>query len=360
MAVAYQPDYATPPGWTLQEVLDERSMSQADLARRTGLSPKLISQIVNGLAPITAGTAVRLERAAGVPARLWINLESRYREHQVRLADEEELAEQVDLLEELPIKAMVRMELLTKRARPVDRLREVLGFFGVANRDAWRSWADDLLKAASFRKSRGSSPGALAVWLRLGEIGMLKVPCAPWSPERFRTVLDRARTLTLQTDPAVWGPQLVEECASAGVALVPVPNVSGAKAQGASRWIAPERALIQLSDRCRWSDIFWFSFFHEAGHILDETRRRIDIHYRGVDNSGPSEDKADSFAQELLIPPRRSPGLRKLATNSDVIEFAGDLGIHPGLVVGRLQYEGIWPFSRGNRLRQRLVIGANH
>ena len=84
MVAAYEPDYATPPGWILQEVLDERSMNQADLARRTGLSPKLVSRIVNGRAPITAAAAVRLERATGIPARLWANLESRYRERQVR------------------------------------------------------------------------------------------------------------------------------------------------------------------------------------------------------------------------------------------------------------------------------------
>ena len=89
MAVVYEPDYATPPGWTLREVLDDKSISEADLARRTGLSPKLISRILNGRAPITAGAAVRLEKAAGVPARLWINLESRCREHQARLAEKE-------------------------------------------------------------------------------------------------------------------------------------------------------------------------------------------------------------------------------------------------------------------------------
>ena len=87
MVVAYEPDYATPPGWTLQEVLDEKSMKQADLVRRTGLSSKLVSQILNGRAPITDGTAARLERATGIPVRLWINLESRCREHQVRLRE---------------------------------------------------------------------------------------------------------------------------------------------------------------------------------------------------------------------------------------------------------------------------------
>ena len=359
MVAAYEPDYATPPGWTLQEVLDERSMNQADLARRTGLSPKLVSQIVNGRAPITAATAVRLERATGIPARLWANLESRYREHQVRLSENEDLARQVDFLEELPIREMVRMGLLTEQAGPIDRLREVLNFFGVAGVGAWRAWADDLLGAASFRKPPSSSPGSLELWLRLGEVGMLKVPCAPWNRTRFRAVLDQARTLTRHPDSAVWSAQLIEECASAGVALVPVPDVSGAEAQGASRWVAPDRALIQFSDRCRWSDVFWFSFFHDARRVLDESKRRIYIHCKVPDaDSDPSEEKADSFAQDLLIPPRSAPRLQELATPDDVIRFAADLGIHPGIVVGRLQREGIWAHHTGNSLRQQLVVGG--
>lgn len=93
MVAAYGPDSAAPPGWTLQEVLDEKSMTRADLARRTGLPLKLVGRIMNGRAPITTDTAVRLERETGIPARLWINLESRYREHQVRLGKNEDSAE---------------------------------------------------------------------------------------------------------------------------------------------------------------------------------------------------------------------------------------------------------------------------
>ncbi|MCY4632516.1 MAG: HigA family addiction module antitoxin [bacterium] len=92
----YSPDYATPPGWTLEEKLEELSMSQAELARRTGLSTKHIDQIVRGKVPITTEVAWRLERATGVPDRLWNNLESRYQEHQARLVEEANLAEQVD------------------------------------------------------------------------------------------------------------------------------------------------------------------------------------------------------------------------------------------------------------------------
>ena len=81
----YSPDYATPPDWTLEEALAELSMSRVDLARRSGLSTEHIDRIIRGQGPITGDTARRLERATGLPERLWNNLESRYQEHQARL-----------------------------------------------------------------------------------------------------------------------------------------------------------------------------------------------------------------------------------------------------------------------------------
>ena len=89
MTYPFSPDYATPPGWTLEETLEELSMSQAELARRTGLSTKHIHQIVRGMVPITTDVAQRLERATGVPDRLWNNLESRYREYRAGLVSED-------------------------------------------------------------------------------------------------------------------------------------------------------------------------------------------------------------------------------------------------------------------------------
>ena len=273
----YSPDYATPPGWTLEETLEELSMSQAELARRTGLSTKHINQIVQGKVPITTATARRLERATGVPDRLWNNLESRYQEHRARLAEEATLANQVDLLDELPIKSMVTLGILTKRADPVTRLREALAFLGVSDRHAWDATFSHYQVA--FRKSmaRESNDGAIAVWLRMGEIEASHLDCDPWSADRFRQALATARSLTGEPDPGVWYPALVEECARAGVCLVVTPEIEGARTHGATRWLRTDRALIQLSLRFRWSDIFWFTFFHEAKHVLDGSKRAIYI-----------------------------------------------------------------------------------
>ena len=76
---AYTPDYAVSPGETLAEMLNERGMSQAELARRTGISTKHINLILKGSAPISPETALKLERVLNVSARVWNALEANYR-----------------------------------------------------------------------------------------------------------------------------------------------------------------------------------------------------------------------------------------------------------------------------------------
>jgi len=356
----YSPDYATPPGWTLEETLEELSMSQAELARRTGLSTKHINQIVRGKVPITTDTAWRLERATGVPDRLWNNLESRYQEHRARLAEEAQLAQQVDLLERLPIASMVKLGILTKRADPVSRLREVLAFLGVSDRSAWNATLDQYRVA--FRKSTAheSNDGAIAVWLRMGEIEASRIDCAPWNPDRFREALIAVRSLTREIDPAVWHPALVAECADAGVRVVVIHEIEGARTHGATRWLGSGRPLIQLSLRFRWSDIFWFTFFHEAKHVLDGSKRAIYIEQPNGDSDDRTDEErqADEFASDFLIPKDRARVLHTIGSLDDVRMFAADLGIHPGIVVGRLHHDGIWPHTHGNGLRQRLQLSA--
>src|SRR4051794_25927607 len=113
-SLAYEPELVLPPGDTLAEVLDERDMTQSDLARRTGLSIKHINQIVNGAAPITPETALLLERATGVAARVWSNLEVAFREYESRQQEEARLEEDLGWLTELPVSELVRRGLIRR------------------------------------------------------------------------------------------------------------------------------------------------------------------------------------------------------------------------------------------------------
>lgn len=351
----YEPDDVLPPGDTLAEVLDEADMTQAELAKRTGLSTKHINQIVKGSGPITTETALRLEHATGVAARVWSNLEIIYREHESRLQEEARLTEDLDWLEELPINELIRRGWIDKTASPIERLRSVCRFFGVVNRAAWDAlWH----KPTAYRTSRAfkSHPGAVATWLRIGEIRAASIDCEPFNRAGLTGLLDDLRGLTRDPEPHNWWPTLVGKCAESGVAVVAEPEIEGARINGAARWLSPDKALVQLSLRHRWNDIFWFTFFHEIGHLLLHSKKDTFINDVGA-HSG-AEQEADGFASQVLIPRQHEAELAELVTLSDVEEFAKRLGIAPGIVVGRLQHDERWPFSRGNGLKQRFVFST--
>lgn len=351
----YEPDLVLPPGDTLEEVLDNIDMTQADLAKRTGLSTKHINQIVNGGAPITPETALLLERAIGVSARTWSNLEVAYREFLSRQDEETRLTSDVGWLDELPIKEMIRRGCIPKRDRPIDTLREVCRFFGVANRAAWETlWQ----KPTAYRTSKAftSDPGAVAAWLRLGEIDAASIYCNPFDKAGLTAALQQFRNLSCQPDPARWWPELVERCASVGVAVVGEPEIKGARINGATRWLAPDKALIQLSLRYHWNDIFWFTFFHEIGHLLIHSKK--DAFINDVGTHSGVEHEADGFAAQVLIPRRFEAELAEIVTLQHANDFAERIGIAPGVVVGRLQHDKRWPYNKGNNLKQRFVFGG--
>jgi len=357
VANAYLPDQVSLPGETLQEVLDDRQMSQAELAERTGRPKKTINEIVKGKAAITAETALQLERVLGIPASFWNNLERNYQEYVARRQEEALLEESTDWLEQVPVKTLEKYGWIERQSRQVDKVREVLSFFGVASPSEWAQVFQ--VPQASFRHSLAfqSEPGALAAWLRKGELEAQGIRCAPFDKGRFQSALAKARALTVE-EPEVFVPKLTSLCAAGGVAVVFVRELPKCRVHGATRWTSPNKALIQLSLRYKTNDHLWFSFFHEAGHILLHGKRLIFIE-AGRASTGPEEEEANRFASDLLIPPRALEELRHLAqarwpSEVRVRSFAKQIGIAPGIVVGRLQHEEWLPPTHLNGLKVRF------
>ena len=201
----------------------------------------------------------------------------------------------------------------------------------------------------AFRRNKAPS-----TWLRIGEIRATSMECAPFDREGLNEAILDMRALTRDRQPSSWWLTLTELCSEVGVAVVAEPEIKGARINGAARWLTPTKALVQLSLRHRWSDIFWFTFFHEVGHLLMHSKKEMFINDVGA-HSGV-EQEADAFASQILIPRSAEPELSTLNTAQDVDAFADRIGIAPGIVVGRLQHEGRWPYNRGNELKQRFVF----
>lgn len=355
----FVPDWASPPGDTLAQLLEERAMTQTELADRLGVSLKHVNRVVKGAASISAELALGLEKVSGAPASFWMTREAHYQADRARQEQRVSFADggAVDWAASFPLKELRKRGRITRREGPL-LVEELLGFLGIADPSQWKN------PQVAYRRSQKfeSDDFALSAWLREGELEAADVDCAPYDEDVFARALQDARSLT-RREPENWWPALQELCAPAGVAVVVVDAYTGAKANGATRWLAPDKALVQLSLRHRWEDIFWFSFFHEAGHMVLHRKKDVfkDLFIeragRSTDPGEQSvEDEANRFAARLLIPPPHDRRLASLSLN-DVTAFAQMLDISPAIVVGRMQHEGLLPYNRGNTYRQRLTFG---
>lgn len=348
-AERYAADYATPPGDTLDDVLQTMGMTQADLSRRMGRPLKTVNEIVKGKAAITPDTALQLERVLGIPASFWNNRERQYRGYLAQLQEQTANQQDRSWLRTIPVAEMVRMGWIGNAETEPERRIEVLKFFGVAGRRQWEQlWA---APAVSFRRSHvfEGNPGAVSAWLRRGEILAQSTDCSKYDPAQFRQALRNIRSMTNEY-PEQFTAKIGSECAKGGVAIAFVPEIKGAPMSGATRWLTPRKALIQLSLRYKTNDHLWFSLFHEAGHILLHGKRQVFIEDAEVDQF---EEEANEFACDWLLEPSQ---YREFAEAGDFTEravraFAESQNIAPGIVVGRLQHDGLISFSRLNHLK---------
>jgi len=347
-------DLPIPPGELLAEELDVRGMSQKELADRTGRPEQTVSEIINGKKGITHDTALELEKVLGIPASFWVNLEGSFQLTKARLRDLNELDRQEDWLGFFPVREMKQRDLVPKTTDKREILTALLKFFGVASFTALKQRQEAILGYRITPKSTVSL-GALWTWLREGEVQALEIDTEPYDEDRFREALEEIRSITTQQKPREFIQQMSEICASAGVAFVVTKEYPKSGASGVARWLSPDMAMIQLSTKRRFCDMFWFSFFHEAKHVLDRQRRRIFVN--GINDEPVSEDAANKFAADTLIPPSAWASFVATQTWSHVgvAQFAQRLGIHPEIIVGRMQHEKVIPPNFLNDMRRRFM-----
>ena len=350
------------PGANVLEYLEFYGWSQSDLARRTGLTPKTISEICNGRASITPTTSLAFEKAFQRPAHFWLTLQTSYDEHEARSRAKQRASHWIDWAQKFPLAEMRKLNFsLPKGASDVDALLE---FFGVASPDSWRSvWN---ATPVSYRQSESFQIEQLAVaaWVRETEIVARGISLAPFDRSRLLAELNTLRLLTRKPADQIMGP-VQELCAKCGVAVVWVPELKHTRISGCARWLSDDKALIGLTLRYKTDDQLWFTLFHELGHILLHKIQRsfvIDNVQEDIANSLVDsemqrfESEADWFSANTLVPKSEYQAFieKKTFTNESLHEFAEQIGVGPGIVVGRLQHDGILKRHQGNALKQKL------
>ena len=347
----FRPDWASAPGSTIADILTERDISVGEFAQIMGNTSEQARELIEGRATITIAIARRLAKVLGASVEFWMSRDFQYRQDIARLHETDE-----QWLAELPIGDMIRFGWLKAAPHPSDEMQACLHFFGVPSVPAWREAYAELQQMVAFRTSPSfdSRPASVAAWLRRGEIEGEAIDCSPWDPRRFKESLSDIRSLTREKDPSRFIPKLRALCAAGGVAMAVVRAPNGCRASGATRFFSPNRALLLLSFRYLSDDQFWFTFFHEAGHLLLHGKKGFFL--EGVDAPAtPEEQEANEFAERTLVPPDLRAALLGLRVGSrEVIRFARRLGVSPGIVVGQLQHYGRIKRSQLNPLKRRF------
>lgn len=344
----FTPAVAIPPGETIKENMRFLGMYQEELATRLNITPKHLSNIMRGKAPVTYETAIKLEMVIGGSAQFWLNLETQYQLHRTRIQAQENLDDDLEILKQIPYKTMSDYGWVEETRERNKRVYHSRNFFGVSTLQAVK-----MAYAVAFRKHKAVkniSDYGIFAWLRKAEIEGLQIDVEPLNRKKLANLIPTFRALTLQ-DPSDFYPEMVRLCASCGIALVLVEYMPKTSICGATIW-RNNRAIIALSNRGKRADIFWFTFFHELAHLLQHKSKELHINY-------DEESEADTWARNYLIPEEAyKTFLEKYPHNSKnaIVSYAHAIGIAPSILVGRLQHDKFLQPHYHNDLRPLFEV----
>lgn len=351
----------SPPGDTIQETIDKLGMNQNELAERLGKNIKNVNQIIKGKEPITSETAIALEKVLGIPADFWLERERQYRRELAEINFDEYLEQCKEWIKKFPTSVMIKLGWIPKADDSIELTKVVLRYFGIASPEQWEQIYIKDAKSVAFRMSlkHTNEPQAISAWLRKGELDARKLNLGAFSKDIFKDALNEIKNISYK-QPQNFKERLQELCAESGVALVYTPNLPKATISGAARWIFDTTVpLIQLSGRYKTNDHFWFTFFHEAGHILLHGKKDIfleDVEGAKLDNS--KEEEANAFARKfLLVNGEYDERVSNRNITEDLIrKYSAKFKIHPGILVGILQHDGYLPHSQFNYLKVKIAL----
>ncbi len=339
---------ATPPGATIKEQLEDRNMTQKEFAKRMDMSEKHISRLINGEVSLTPELSVRLEMVLGIPAGFWNNLESIYREKLAKVKAENEMDDDLELLKKIPYKHMADNSWVENTNNRTERVVNTRKFFEVSNLALINK--PMIRKIACRRLGDGeTSDYALLAWAQEAKLQARNIDTAPVNIQKLVNNLPEIRRMT-RKDPSEFNDNLHEILAECGIALVLLPHIDGSYLHGATFYDG-KKIVMGLTTRGRDADKFWFSLFHELGHII--------LGHIGNDEITDDDEKAaNEFAANKLIP---LDEFEKFTSEKDfsiesITKFSDRIEIDQGIVIGRLQKEYYIPFNQFGSYKTKYNI----
>lgn len=338
--IEYNDTIAFHPGYYIKEIVEESGLTQEDFAKRLDTTPKNLSLLIRGEQSLSIDISMKLSRMIGTSVNYWLNLQNAFDSLIAEFKSQEELIEERKVFELLDYKYFRENYGLPDLPRKKDeQIKEVRKSLNVSTLSVFKK--RDM--AVSFRSSTGELEEAniikanIMVQIAINKALAVKAP--KYNKKKFEKAVQYALTLT--KNHSGFYPSIREAFEDAGVIFVILPNISGSKINGATKKIG-NNIMLMVNDRRLNSDSFWFTLFHEIGHIING-----DYGISFEKESGEQEIAADLFAQDSLIPREKYNEFvtgRRFGLN-DIIYFAETINRDPGIVLGRLQNDGIVGFN---------------
>lgn len=349
----YHDTIAFHPGYYIKEIIENSGLTQEDFAKRLDTTPKNLSLLIRGEQSLSIDIAMKLSRMMGTSVSYWLNLQNGYDALIAEFRSDEELLKEQKTFEYLDYKYFRDNyglpDLPRKRNEQIKQVRE---FLNVATLSVFTK--RDM--AVSFRSSiKDITEGSVVkanVMVQIAVNKALKAKAPKFNKKKFGNAVKYALSLTENHEE--FYPLIHDAFFETGVIFIILPNISGSKTNGATKKIG-DNIMLMVNDRRLNADSFWFTLFHEIGHIVHG-----DYGISFEKETGEWEEAADRFAEDSLIPPGQ---YRDFLVSGKfdlqaIKTFAGQIGRDPGIVLGRLQNDGIVRFDDWtmNPLRHKYLV----
>ena len=360
----YKDIVAFHPGYYIADINEDMEVSQAEFAKRMGTTAKTLSKLINGQANISNDLAKKLSVMMGTSVEVWQNLQNTYDRKLIEMQQAKDYDEQTKIVKEIDYRYFVDVVDLPITRNVNDKVANLCRFFRVS--DLRIMLQPDFL--VNFRTSTSCNNEKNIInsraWIQTAINISKNINTSPYDAQKLKRYLPELRSMTVQK-PEEFLPRMKEIFADCGVAFVLLPHLKNAGVNGAVKWINDERVVLAMNNRGLDADKFWFSLFHEIKHVLQQKIKTVFISStmeEMIDINNKLEKEADEFATDYLIAPadykKFSPS--KYTSDNEIVEFAKKIGIHPGIVAGRMQHDGIIPQNRCSKLKEKYIIETKY
>lgn len=362
----YKEIIAFHPGYYIKEIIDDMEITQEQFAKRLGITPKTVSTLVNGKSDISDDIARKLSIMLGSSVELWVNLQKEYDIKKAEIIKAQFFEQQEDIMQMIDYNYFVKVAKLNPTHIVSEKIQNICQFLKISNLNTLGQ-QDFLVNYRTGIKNFDTKHLINAqAWLQTALNFAYSMNIPAFDESKLQNSLPEIRSLTT-LDSQTFFPILQNIFFQCGVAFVPLPHLRNSGINGAVKWFGCQnsKVLLAINNRRLYSDTFWFSLFHEIAHILQKKPKMVFIQgeLQGELNNinEELENAANRFSSNYLIPPQdyKQFILFPRITDVEIIEFAQRINIHPSIVLGRLQHDGIIPNNHYIYLKTKITLPTN-